>query len=416
MILRVLFFLLSIYTFAVKSLAQNLQSTEDFVYNSNIKTVQFYQGSNPLSYPISNVRASVKLNFEFDDLNENTQTYFYKIVHCDRDWKKSNLEETDYLAGYNGIEIKDYENSIMTLNHYTHFYLSFPNSNTRWTISGNYLLIIYNENDEISIVRRFLVSENVINIDASIDHTKDVSKYYTHHNLYLALNNKDYNIVDPLKELTVNILQNFKWFDAITNISPKYVLGNEITFDQFDPFTFKAQNEFRYIDTRSLRSTNIEIHTINVNRNGVDVVMETDKMRNSEQYYFYKDLNGNFVTLNLDEDNINKSQYTKVHFKLKTYAPVKSQKVFVLGAFCEWQPYEENELTYDPEFEGYTGTILLKQGVYDYCYAFVDEKLDIDIASLEGSYFDTKNDYTILVYQRPFGGRYDKLLAVRSLE
>ena len=390
---------------------------EDYVYQENIKSVKFYAGNNPLSYPVSNLRG-VTLHFEFDDIDGDSKNYYYKIVHCDMDWNISDkISEDDYLDGFNGEEIKDSKSSSFTLLQYTHYRLRLPNENTKWLLSGNYLLIVYDENDDVVITRRFLVVENKLKIMAELDHAKDVSRYRTAQSIQIVLNNKDFRIVDPLKELKVTVLQNDKWIDAIRDVSPKYLVGDNIKFDAFDPFVFEALNEFRYFDSRSLRYTNLEIQSIDVRRRGVEIVLEEDEIRRFSNYFFHKDLNGNYLFLNHDNPNADiSSEYTNVNFTLKTNAPLLDQDVYVIGGFCDWQLYEENKLEYDKELEAYTGKILFKQGVFDYYYATVDKDENINLSNLEGSWYQTQNDYTILVYLRPFGGLYDRLVGIKVVE
>ncbi len=408
--------LLSVLLSFVPSFGQDNFYFEDYVYMQNIKSVKFFAGNNPLSFPVSNL-SGTPLHFEFDDLDGDSKDYYYKIIHCDRNWSPSDLDESDYLFGFNGEEIVNKKNSSFTLLQYTHYSLRLPNKNMKWKISGNYLLVIYDDDDEVVITKRFVVAESLIKIFAELNHSSDVSKYRTAHNIKITLDSKDYNIVDPLKEISVTVLQNGKWFDAVQNAKPKFVLGNEIRFDAFSPFEFDAINEFRYFDTRNLNSTNIEIESIDINRNGIDVILEKDVIRKYSNYFFHKDINGNFLVFG-EEGSYSSTtgQYTDVNFLLETFAPLTTGDIYVIGDFCNWQIYEENKLNYDKEQEGYTGTILLKQGVYDYYYAIVDDEKNIDIVSLEGSLFQTQNDYMVLVYDKPFGGLYDKVIGVRVIE
>ena len=398
------------------SFSQEIIQTNDYVFVENIKSVKFFAGSNPLSYPVSNLEGSIPLYFEFDDTDGDSKSYFYKIIHCDMNWNVSDLNESDFLNGYNGVEIQNVENSVFTLRQYTNYKLRLPNKDVSWSISGNFVLVVYDDNDDIIITKRFLVSENRILVSSYIDHAKDVTKYFTHQSINVELNTKDFYVVDPLKEFKITILQNYKWIDAVKNVSPKYLSGEILNFDEFDPFLFKALNEFHYFDCRSLRSTNLEVRSIDVKRSGVEIVLENDGIRKYGNYFFHNDINGNFLILNLDNQNVHSSQYANVLFSLQTLAPVKDSEVYVTGGFCEWQLYEDNKLIYNAETQTYNGKIFLKQGVYDYYYAIVDKNNNIDFEAIEGSWYETENDYMIMVYQRPFGGRYDKLVGFRIIE
>ena len=73
-------------------------------------------------------------------------------------------------------------------------------------------------------------------------------------------------------------------------------------------------------------------------------------------------------------------------------------------------------MVYREDFGGYVGELYLKQGFYNYEYIFVDDKKEIiDHSMTVGNYYNTENDYTILVYYRPFTERYDRLIGVKFL-
>lgn len=411
------YFSIAFISFLILSASsQEIYRTDDYVYVENVKSVKFYAGSNPLSFPISDINGSVPLRFEFDDLEGSYFRYYYKIVHCDMNWAVSDLNESEFIRGYNGVEIRNYENSSFTIMQYTNYKFTIPNRDLQWTISGNYLLVVYDENRDIIITRRFMVSENSLKVNAYVDRAKDVSKYHSHHSIKAELDIKDYYVVDPLKEFKVTVLQNYKWIDAVNTIAPKYLSGDIISFDEFDPLLFKGLNEFHIMDFRSLRSTNIEIRSIEVKRRGVEIYLVDDKIRKYGNYFSRKDLNGNFLILNLDNRGVQSAQYTNVNFSLKSPGPYPDRDIYVIGGFCEWRLYDENKLVYDDETRSYLGRTLLKQGVYDYYYALVDKDFNIDFASIEGSWFETENDYMVLVYQRSFGSRYDKLAGYRIIE
>ena len=73
-------------------------------------------------------------------------------------------------------------------------------------------------------------------------------------------------------------------------------------------------------------------------------------------------------------------------------------------------------MKYDSINQEYKTKIRLKQGYYDYTYAFVKGAgKSPNTSELDGDWHETENDYQILVYYRPIGGRYDRLTAVGEL-
>lgn len=81
-----------------------------------------------------------------------------------------------------------------------------------------------------------------------------------------------------------------------------------------------------------------------------------------------------------------------------------------------------NRMKYDAEHKGYYTSLYLKQGGYNYMYytiqtheAFMSSNSAAEASTLmlEGSHWQTQNEYRVFVYYRPFGGRYDRLVGVR---
>ena len=71
-------------------------------------------------------------------------------------------------------------------------------------------------------------------------------------------------------------------------------------------------------------------------------------------------------------------------------------------------------MAYDEKNGAYQATLLLKQGWYDYHYGF-ESPNGWNVVDLEGSYFQTENEYEILVYYRDMGSRYDELIGYAVL-
>ena len=84
-----------------------------------------------------------------------------------------------------------------------------------------------------------------------------------------------------------------------------------------------------------------------------------------------------------------------------------------------------NRLQYDNEAKCYWLTALVKQGGYDFQYWFVPKQPIANSQQLtankytttqrvDGSYWQTENEYAIYVFWRPFGARYDRLVGVTT--
>ena len=56
------------------------------------------------------------------------------------------------------------------------------------------------------------------------------------------------------------------------------------------------------------------------------------------------------------------------------------------------------------------------EGYYNYCFATLDnEKTEADIQFMEGSHYETENDYIIYVYHKTFTDKYEHLVGYQTV-
>jgi hypothetical protein len=142
--------------------------------------------------------------------------------------------------------------------------------------------------------------------------------------------------------------------------------------------------------------------------------LATDPDNAFRKYFFNPDINGQLVVRRMNVQDVHlQADYVWVDFFLKTSGPVMGGKIYVLGQLTDWRIKPEYQLTYDAARGGYRGKALIKQGYINYQYVFVDDNQKIwDETLFEGNHWETENQYTILVYQRPMGLRYDKVIGI----
>ena len=84
-------------------------------------------------------------------------------------------------------------------------------------------------------------------------------------------------------------------------------------------------------------------------------------------------------------------------------------------AYNEFSP--AYRLAYNSAAQAYEASILLKQGAYDFMYLWVpDGSTTGHTAPAEGNFYEAENEYQVYIYHRPFGGRYDQLVATQQLK
>ena len=390
---------------------------EDYTYLPHIKSVKLHIGNLVTSEPIIDLGSSASIRLSFDDILGGDRTYTYKIIHCDKDWQPSDLSVMDYLDGFNDEEVENYSYSVGTKYDYTHYSLTLPNDDLTWRISGNYLLVVTDDDsNELAITRRFMVADRKISIGIQMNRSRKPNRLLYDQEFELTIDNQRYNIVNPQNELFLTLMQNGRWDNAITNLQPKFTVGSVINFDQTNRPSFPGYQAFRGIDLRSVNTRGFGVYSIDIYEDEIDVLLEMDYRRGNVRIQTDEDLNGDFIIDNLDYRAPHiRGEYVNVFFTLASERRVSNGDVYVIGAFNNWRPSEEFRLSYDLAKQIYHGSFLLKQGYYDYQYAVQYDDGRIDIQYFEGSNYASFNQYHVLAYHRAFGERYDQLIGVASL-
>ena len=397
-----------IFCFIQTVLAQNSQEK---LFLQSIKSIVFKNQTSEIQFPVQKLGEPFELHF--DDLNGDERNYYYKIKYFNHDWTPSNLFQNEYLKGFDNLRIENYQTSFNTLQPYTHYQLDLPNDQTEFLISGNYLLEIYNESDEMVFSRRFLIYEEGAIVNAEVFRTRDLQYYNTHQNIqFTIIPPKGEFFRDPQNQLHVTILQNEQWNSAINSLKPQYNDGSRLEYRYDAESSFYGGNEYHFFDTKNIQITSANVSMVKLNRL-YETYLTTNYLRRGYPYSFTQDLNGDFIirTLQGSENGNIEADYSWVHFSLSTPVLFKDQEVYIYGKFNNYELNETNKMYYNTALEIYEGIILLKQGVYNYKFIAKTPKSNL-YNEISGSHALTENRYLIFVYYRYFGNLYDSLIAV----
>jgi Domain of unknown function (DUF5103) len=400
---------------------ENNTKNSDFTYQDNIFSVIFHPTGYLLSKPIVELEGGASLTLMFDEMDSETHDYRYSVAYCNADWSPTQLDEMEYISNFSNERITDYKPSFNTSADYTNYRLTIPNASVNWTKSGNYLLHVYSDdNDKKPILtRRFMVVERKVNIKPTLVHTTLPQYTNTHQEIDFAVQHDNLQIRNPRTEVQAVILQNGRWDNAITNLRPQFIYDHELSFDYQNEVVFPAGKEFRWADFRNLRTTNERVAKVESYKDHYDVTLRLDEPRDNKPYFFVKDANGEFLVENKDGGNITdhnlECDYAKVLFALEKYQPYEDGDVYVVGRFNDFQLTPSGKMVYDATKKAYLTEIFCKQGRYEYQYAFVKKgTTKLDLTEIEGNWYETENEYNILVYYRAFGSRFDRLIAAHT--
>jgi len=399
----------------------NVLRYDDYIYKTNIRTVQFHETSWDYAAPVIDLHSNEKLELSFDDLDGDSKQYTMTFVLCNADWTPSDLMITEYLDGFLDLNLINFSFSANTLQKYTHYSITFPQQNLHFTKSGNYIAYVYLNGDKNNLVlcRRFMVFDDKVNIAATMRQAAGGSDQFSKQQIDFNINPGGYDLTNPYRDMKVVLTQNNRWDNAVTDIKPTFMNGRQLVYSLDEASTFNGGNEFRYFDIRSLRFVTERVKEIYRDENFKNhVVLVNEEDRSKKPYLFYNDFNGNFLIRNREtQGNMDlEADYVYVEFFLPYANPEPKGNVYIMGKLTDWRMNKNSKMTYNYDRKGYTATLYLKQGYYNYLFVLSsDAKKGGDESFVEGTHWDTENEYQILVYHRKFGTYYDQLIGFRKM-
>jgi len=389
---------------------------EDFIYVENIKTVQLENNLEVLSDPILRLNSGEQLLLQFDLLENDIEDFSYRFIHCDPDWKPSEISENEYLDGFNSDQISDYKHSLNTTQDYWHYRLLFPNQQMKPIISGNYLLVVFKnfEPDSVVLSKRFFVSENSVDVSANVHRATIAEFRNTHQEVDFKINIKGFRLNNPYADLKIVILQNFNYNTSIKDIKPLFASGEEIDYNLEEGNLFEGGSEYRPLDLRTNKFLTQSIEKIEIDSiyGGMQAILKPDLRLGTQRYSANEDLNGKYlIKIYEGRDAHLEGDYIKVKFRLKAREEETSRSLHIDGLFTLNKSDKSNRLEYNEEAGFYEKTLYIKQGYYNYRYLSSDENGKKSVLETEGSHYETRNEYNILAYWKEPGSRYFKLIA-----
>lgn len=354
------------------------------------------------------------IEFSFDQMSHEYHRFTYHLTHCDAQWKPSNLIESEYMEGFNDQPIDNWQNSLNTTFDYTHYSLTIPNSEVTPKLSGNYRLSIQEDGQEVAWFR-FMIVEDRHNLSATVDGNTDIGTRKSHQQVNMTVSLNGLNVTNPDREIYTVVMQNRRFDNAVLNPQPTYNAGSRLTYDHCRALIFPAGNEFRRFEIVNMYDyfKNVDRVTFHDPYYHADLIEDT----RHHAYTFDYDHNGRYlIRYNQASDSDTEADYLFVHFSLASDR-LSGGKMYVSGHFNGGSIGPEWEMDYNSQTGRYEAAILLKQGAYDYQYLWVEENKTLgQTKPAEGDWYETKNEYLILLYYRQRGSRYDRLISTLSIE
>ncbi len=414
----ILFFTILLIFFALSSGASTKAEKfyyQNAIYHEEIKTVQLYRVGSELSNPEYVLGSDVALVLKFDDLAEDTKNYSYTIIHCDADWNETYLQQSEYIDGIQDNQITDFAVSKNTTVKFVNYQLQIPNEDCNPKLSGNYALVVFEDNDRnnLVLIQRFYVVEQLVRIEPLVKKATFDPFNGANQEVDFKIFHEKLRLLNPRDEIKVVLMQNRRWDNAIRNLKPSNIQDKILSYDYSKENVFPGGNEFRFFDIRTARHNGENVGEIKFVRPYFHAALIPDELRSNKTYNPYQEMNGNYIIESQDRvsDYDTDCDYEFVHFFLPLPSQLLGGSVNVFGALTGWNANKTNGMKWNYERGGYELALLLKQGYYNYQYVYVaDGAKKADAENIEGSFFITENEYQILVYYRDQASRYDRLV------
>lgn len=397
------------------ALSSDIFAQYNRTYDDLIKSLQVEVNSDWSLPPVMVLGSDDYIDISFDRLTHEYRDLRYSIRHCNADWSVSDMYEIDYLDGFNNNDIEDNAPSLNTTVDYTHYNIRIPNDDVQLKLSGNYILEITDYDDERLLAEVcFSVLETQVSVGTKVSSNTTIDTNKSHQQVSIYINSMDYEIRFPQTELKVYVRQNGRVDNWVTGVKPSFIGNGRIEYTNDRNLIFEAGNEFRRFEMLNESDVMMGVSKIGYYAPYYHATLYPE--RPHKNYYYDEDQDGRFIIRNNNcYDSATEADYVFVHFTLQ--APyLHDSDIYISGELSNNLFDDYSRMIYNQELQQYEKTLLLKQGIYNYQYLTKpDGSKEGLTADIEGDYYETENQYTVYVYHRAFGERYDRLIGFSTV-
>ena len=380
-----------------------------------VRTVQLYRGSDERSLPVTSLHGEEALTLEFDLMEREGRSLSVYFVHATRDWTRD-LSPSRVLESYHDDQLVDYRASQGTEVPYVHYTYRFPNDDIRFRLSGNYILRVTERGrrDSVLFERPFFVTDEAGQLDLGAEGIRVPGQRQQSLRPVARFSPPAELQGDPFG-YSVCFVRNGRLPD--TRCANRPLLGQQprLEFELERDRAFAPATADYTIDLGNLRSS-AGIERLNRTVSPYQVLLEPDYAQFSGQDW-EATLNGQVVVRDAVRgraDPAFTAEYVETTF---AFVPPKEQPlgntVTLSGSFSGMDPRRGVEMRWNTGRRRYEGSLLLKQGRYQYFYESPDPQLQ---SAVRQSQARLQNTYTTFVYYQDPSRNTDRLLRVNSFQ
>ena len=392
-------------------------------YKEKVKTVLLYADGEQTKEPLIPLDDPIqRLTLSFDYLGNEADVLNYTFIHCTSDWYPTDIQRINYATGFDYGRIDDIQFSRNTLIDYAHYQLNFPEEDIRPVASGNYLLIVYDDDlseEHILFTRRFMVLDEKASIEAAVPrYCDDLNLSDTHQQLNIKVVMPSIMTGNVQQFGNLTIRQNGRWDNATIGLKPSFVYPDYISYEHLPQTVFEGANQYRRINFSNFYFQSENIARIYQTDDYYVVDYAVCEPRARKPYITYEDIFGEkyIYVANEGRDTDTEADYAWVNLFLRWPAPSIQEDLYVMGAINNWNFDERNLMHYDYQLGSYLCQFLLKQGYYNFMFVAADRdtgRVSTDLTA--GNHWDTFNLYRLYFYYYNANKGYDELIGYTTV-
>lgn len=385
------------------------------IYSSDVGSLQVVAGTRWQELPVIRLGEPEAVRISFDEFSHTYHRYTYTIKHLEWDFSESEeLFVSDYISGFHdGLLIEDLEESINTVQLYTHYTFQIPNERCRLLMSGNYRVDVFDEDNgnQKVLSAYFMVCEPLTNVGIGYKVDTDIDVRKSHQQAEVKVDYSRLNVTDVRGQIKGYVLQNNCWSNAVVLPPPSRMSQSMLEWTHCRDLIFDAGNEYHKFEMLDIHRNSLNVESNVWDGERWHTLLWRDVPRRS--YVYDETAKGAFYIRNTNNiENDVASEYVLVHFFLQSNDPLPLP-VYVNGQWTQDWFAPQYEMKYDEKQKCYECVVPLKYGYYSYQYRLFDGERSY-IPSTEGSFYETRNIYSTFIYYRGIGERTDRLVGFAS--
>lgn len=379
----------------------------------SVRTIQLYQGDDERRLPVASLGGETSVTLEFDLMTEQGRPLSVYFQHADRRWRRD-LSSSQVLESFQNDRLLDYRPSRGTDVSYVHYRYRFPNDDIRFRISGNYILRVTERGrpDSVLFEQPFFVAEQEGELQLRAE-SLTIPGQQVPSILPKARYQPPSEIQgDPFGH-TVCFVRNGRLADTRCEDRPLLVRQPELEFELERDRAYAPSTAEYDLDLSALRATN-RIARIDRTNSPLRAILEPDYAR-FESTTAGPNFDGQTVVrgaLSTQVDPALSAEYVETVFAfVPSGERPYSSPLMVAGSFSGMSSDRGTRMEWNDSRGQYEGTVLLKQGQYEYFYSSSDPTFT---KQLQGTQRRISDRYTAFVYYQDSQYNTDRLLQVNG--